>query len=96
MSSAVTKAGPYFASGEIKWSSLRDTFRLGTPSDDGATPGSSTTGTISASELRRDADVTETNPIVPDATENASLEGMFAFMTPVITSTDGLCVATTK
>ncbi len=74
MSSAVTKAGPYFASGEIKWSSLRDTFRLGTPSDDGATPGSSTTGTISASELRRDADVTETNPIVPDATENASIE----------------------
>ena len=33
---------------------------------------------------------------VVEATEKASLDGIFAFMTPVITSTEGLCVATTK
>jgi len=62
MATAVTKAGPYFASGSISFSALRNTFRLNSPS-----------GTISASELRRNTDVTNTDPIVPDSTENNSI-----------------------
>ena len=33
---------------------------------------------------------------VVEATEKASLDGILAFITPVITSTEGLCVATTR
>lgn len=62
MTYSVTKAGPYFASGEIRFSALRDTFR-----------GSGTT--IAASELKRNTTLTteQTDPVVPDATENASI-----------------------
>jgi len=58
MSASVTKAGPYFTSGEIKFSSLRTNFK------------EASSGSVSASELKRNTSVTETNPIVPDCTEN--------------------------
>jgi hypothetical protein len=61
MSATVTKAGPYFSSGSISFSSLRSTFK------------ESGSGSISASELRRNTIITDTNPIVPNATENASV-----------------------
>ena len=41
---------------------MRNTFRLNNP-----------TGTISASELLRNTDVTNTDPILPDATENSDV-----------------------
>ena len=59
MAISVTKSGPYFTSGAISFSAMRNTFRLNNP-----------TGTISASELLRNTDVTNTDPILPDATEN--------------------------
>ncbi len=66
MAISVTKSGPYFDGGaspsnttNIKFSQMRDTFRLNNP-----------TGTISASELRRDTNTSNTDPIVPDCTEN--------------------------
>lgn len=60
MSFSVSVAGPYFSSGSISFSSLRDTFR-----------GSG--GSIKASELRRDTNVDSQYPVVPDATENSSI-----------------------
>ena len=72
MGLTITKTGPYFAGAggvapnnqtEVKFSQLRDTFRLNNP-----------TGAISASELLRDIDVANsTDPIVPDATENSAI-----------------------
>ena len=72
MGLTITKTGPYFAGvggatpnnqTEVKFSQLRDTFRLNNP-----------TGAISASELLRDIDVANsTDPIVPDATENSGI-----------------------
>ena len=59
MAISVTKSGPYFASGAISFSAMRNTFRLNNP-----------TGEISASELLRNTDTTNTDPILPDATEN--------------------------
>ena len=59
MAITVTKSGPYFTSGAISFSAMRNTFRLNNP-----------TGTISASELLRNTDTTNTDPILPDATEN--------------------------
>jgi len=59
MTISVSKSGPYFTSGAISFSAMRNTFRLNNP-----------TGTISASELLRNTDVTNTDPILPDATEN--------------------------
>lgn len=50
----------YFSSGEIKFSKIRDEFGF---------PG----GTIKASELVRDTDVQNTNPKIPDATENSNI-----------------------
>ena len=61
MSLTVSKVGPYFSSGSISFSQLRSNFKK------------TSSGSISASELLRDTDVTETDPIVPDATENASI-----------------------
>ena len=62
MAISVTKSGPYFTSGAISFSAMRNTFRLNNP-----------TGTISASELLRNTDVTNTDPILPDATENSDV-----------------------
>ena len=58
MSASVTKEGPYYSSGEIKFSSLRTNFK------------ETSSGSIKASELRRNTTTTDTNPIVPDCTEN--------------------------
>ena len=52
-------ATQYFGSGAISFSAMRNTFRLNNP-----------TGQISASELLRNTDTTNTDPILPDATEN--------------------------
>jgi len=49
MAISVTKSGPYFTSGAISFSAMRNTFRLNNP-----------TGTISASELLRNTDITNT------------------------------------
>ena len=62
MAITVTKSGPYFTSGAVSFSAMRSTFRLNNP-----------TGTISASELLRNTDVTNTDPILPDATENSDV-----------------------
>jgi hypothetical protein len=61
MTATVTKAGPYYSSGSISFSSLRLNFK------------ESASGSISASELRKNTTTTNTNPVVPDATENASI-----------------------
>ena len=55
-----SETGPFYASGSISFSSLRTNFKR------------TSSGNIKASELRRDTDVTETEPIVPDCTENRS------------------------
>ena len=52
---------PLFTSGEIKFSVLRDTFT------------GRTSGYVNASELFRDSDTNQPNPVVPDATENDSI-----------------------
>ena len=57
MSLTVSKT-ELFTSGSISFSSLRSSFK------------ETSSGSISASELRRDTDVTETDPVVPDSTEN--------------------------
>jgi hypothetical protein len=69
MSATITKAGPYYTSGSISFSSLRSTFRAQQPD------GSFSTDTlpIKASELRRVTTNTNTTPTVPDATENANI-----------------------
>jgi len=61
MSLTVSKAGPYFSSGSISFSQLRSNFK------------ETSSGPVSASELLRVTDTTNTNPIVPDATENSSI-----------------------
>ena len=55
-------ATQYFSTGAISFSAMRNTFRLNNP-----------TGTISASELLRNTDITNTDPILPDATENSDV-----------------------
>lgn len=69
MPAAVTKAGPYYSSGSISFSSLRSNFRAQQPD------GSFSTDTlpIKASELRRVTSTSNTTPTVPDATENANI-----------------------
>jgi len=61
MALTASTAGPYFASGSISFSQLRTNFK------------ESSSGEVKASELLRNTDVTSTAPIVPDATENASI-----------------------
>ena len=62
MAISVTKSGPYFTSGAISFSAMRNTFRLNNP-----------TGSISASELLRDTNNSNADPILPDATENSDV-----------------------
>lgn len=78
MTATVSKAGPYYTSGEIKFSSLRSNFVLQNRkqtsggSEDFITP----TGLlrrIRASDLRRDTNTSTAYPNVPDATENANI-----------------------
>lgn len=77
MAVSVSKAGPYYSSGEIKFSDLRRDFRAQqrktTSSGSETTNSSLNSGSISVSELLRDTDVTEQSPIVPDCTENAGI-----------------------
>lgn len=61
MSVSVVKSGPYFSSGSISFASLRNTFK------------ETSSGPISASELIRNTDTAEANPIVPDSTENENI-----------------------
>ena len=76
MAVTVSKAGPYFSSGEIKFSDLRKNFRsqvrkVSSGDSETFSPDPATdTAAISASELLRDIDTTEQSPIVPDCTEN--------------------------
>jgi len=75
MAATVSKAGPYYSSGEIKFSSLRSNFRaqIRKATSSGSETFSSDTATIKASELKRLTVTTNTDPIVPDATENANI-----------------------
>jgi len=75
MTVSVSKAGPYYSSGQIKFSDLRRDFRaqVKRTSSGGSESFNSDTSSISASQLIRNTTTTETNPIVPDATENASI-----------------------
>ena len=61
MSVSVVKSGPYFSSGSISFGQLRSNFK------------EISNGSISASELRRNTNVQEENPIVPDSTENEQI-----------------------
>ena len=75
MAVATTKAGPYYSSGQISFSSLRSNFRA---QQRKTTSGGSETFTtdnasISASQLLRNTSTTNTNPTVPNATENSSI-----------------------
>ena len=69
MALSVTIRGNYYSSGSISFSSLRSNFRAqnldGTFNTDDEQ--------ISASELKRVTDVSNSNPIVPDAYENSSI-----------------------
>jgi hypothetical protein len=57
----VSKVGPYFTSGSISFSQLRTNFK------------ETSSGEVKTSELLRVTDATNTDPIVPDATENSSI-----------------------
>ena len=75
MAQATDKAGPYYASGQIKFSSLRSNFRAQSPRS--TYSGSDSTATdnnpIKASELLRKTSDTNTDPVVPNSTENANI-----------------------
>lgn len=53
-----SETGPFYASGAISFSSLRTNFKR------------SSSGSIKASELRRNTNVNTAEPVVPDCTEN--------------------------
>lgn len=75
MAATVSKAGPYYASGEIKFSSLRSNFRaqVRKQTSGGSETFNSDSSPIKASELRRNTDTANSSPVVPNATENASI-----------------------
>lgn len=75
MTATVSKAGPYYSSGEIKFSSLRSNFRaqVRKETSGGSETFNSDTAQIKASDLRRITSTSNTNPTVPDATENANI-----------------------
>ena len=74
MTAAVSKAGPYYTTpgSEIKFSDLRRDFRSQNrkQTSSGSETFSADVTTIKASELLRNTTNTNTNPIVPDCTEN--------------------------
>ena len=75
MAVATTKAGPYYSSGQISFSSLRSNFRAQRRK---TTSGGSETfvtdnASISASQLLRNTSTTSTSPNVPNATENSNI-----------------------
>ena len=61
MALTASTVGPYFASGSISFSQLRSNFK------------ETSSGEVKASELLRVTDTTNTDPIVPDATENSNI-----------------------
>lgn len=75
MTATVSKAGPYYSTGEIKFSSLRSNFRaqVRKETSSGSETFNTDTAEIKASDLRRITSTSNTNPIVPDATENANI-----------------------
>jgi len=75
MAVATTKAGPYYSSGQIKFSDLRRDFRAQQrkTTSGGSETFSTDTAAIKASDLRRNVSTTSTNPIVPDALENNNI-----------------------
>jgi len=75
MAATVSKAGPYYSSGEIKFSSLRSNFRaqLRKETYNGSETFNSDSSPIKASELRRITSTSNETSTVPDATENANI-----------------------
>ena len=75
MSVATTKAGPYYASGQISFSSLRSNFRAQQrkTTSGGIETFATDNAPISASQLLRNTTTTDTSPTVPNATENSSI-----------------------
>ena len=75
MAVSVAKAGPYYSSGAISFSSLRSNFRAQSrrQSSGGSESFATDTAQIKASQLLRVTSTTNTNPTVPDATENANI-----------------------
>ena len=73
MATSTATAGIGALSGEIKFSQFRRTFLKMQPRDtfSGSETFQAETGSVSASQLLRDT--TGTNPVVPDATENAAI-----------------------
>ena len=73
----VSKAGPYYttAGTEMKFSALRRDFRAQQPktTSGGSETFSTDNGSISASELLRNANLSNTNPIVPQCQENLQI-----------------------
>ena len=61
MTATVTKSGPYYSSGPISFSTLRGYFK------------ETVSGSIKASEIRRNTQTTDINPVVPDSTENSNI-----------------------
>jgi len=76
MAVTVSKAGPYYTgSSSISFSSLRSNFRaqVKRTSSGESESFNSDTSSISASDLLRTTRNTNTNPVVPNATENANI-----------------------
>lgn len=75
MAVSVSKAGPYYSSGEISFSSLRSNFRtqVRKTTSGGSESFNSDTDPIKASQLLRNTDNSNTDPVVPNATENANI-----------------------
>ena len=76
MAHTTATAGPYYSSGEITFGSLRSNFRAQSQRTtfSGTDPvDTNDNGPIKASELLRITDTSNTNPIVPNATENANI-----------------------
>ena len=61
----VTKAGPFFSSGDIRWSALRYNFK------------ETQSGAIKCSELWQNTNINDTDPIVPHCTENDQVKDSF-------------------
>lgn len=57
----ITKEGPFFASGAIKWSDYRTNFKR------------TGSGPVSASEMHRVTTTSVADPIMPNATENSGV-----------------------
>ena len=75
MAHSTATAGTYYNSGEIKFSSLRRNFRAQNQRTtfSGSETFSTDNNPISTSDLLRITDTSNTNPIVPNATENANI-----------------------